>query len=406
MLLRNALIRPRNETETLLSLTSTDGWTDALTSSGVTLTRDKAMGLSAFYGAVRILSNSMGKLPIHVFKETDKGKERDKKHVINRLLNIRPNPHMAAFTLRKAAMIQSLLYGCAYIALFFDNAGYPKEMYLLPSENTMVIREASDGTRFFDVSIKGNLWQFSEDSIIELPWLTYDGRTGVGLLKSASETLSTDYASQQYAGKFYRNGARMSGLIETAATVNWTNKEKVRQQFEEKYGGLDNAFRVGVLDLGMKYTPMGLAQKDAQYIESRGFTVEEIARFTGVPLHKLQTGKQSYNSNEQQGLEYVVDTLLPIVTLWEQEYAYKSFLDRELDLGYYLKFNLAAEMRGDNKARAEFHEIMFRNGFKSINEIRELEEDNAIAGGDEHFVTKNYWTLKQAIKGEGGDKNA
>jgi HK97 family phage portal protein len=383
-----------------MTLTSTDGWTDVLTSSGVTLTRDKAMGLSAFYGAVRILSNSLGKLPIHVYKHSERGNEKDKQHVINKLLNLRPNTGMTAFTLRKAAMIQSLLYGCAYIAVFFDKDGKPKDMYLLPSENTISVRQAADGTRYFDTTINGKTWSFSEDSIIELPWLTYDGKTGVGLLSSAKETLSTDYASQQYSGKFYKNGARLSGIVEVASSVSPENKDKIRTQFEEKYGGLDNAFRVGVLDLGMKYTPMGIAQKDAQYIESRGFSVEEVSRFTGVPLHKLQAGKQSYNSNEQQGLEYVVDTLLPIVTLWEQEMSYKLFLDRELMAGYYTKFNLAAEMRGDNKARAEFYEIMFRNGFYSINNVLEKEDMNYIDGGDAHFVTKNYWTLQQALNGE------
>lgn len=399
MLLRNAL-SPRFKNETYMTLTSTDGWIDSLTSSGETVTRDKAMGLSAFYGAVRMLSNSMGKLPIHIYRETDSGKQRDKKHVINRLLNMRPNPGMTAFTLRKAAMIQSLLYGCAYIAIFFDAVGKPKELYLLPSENTVVVREAADGTKFYDTAINGKLWSFNQDSIIELPWLTYDGKGGVGLLKSAKETLSTDYAAQQYAGKFYRNGARISGIVETPGTLNQENKEKLRAQFEEKHSGIANAFRVSVLDLGMKYTPLGINQKDAQFIESRNFTVEEISRFTGVPLHKLMAGKQSYESNQQNSLEYVIDTLLPVVTLWEQEFPYKLFLDNELKSGYYMKFNLAAELRGDDKARAEYHEIMFRNGFKSINEVRELEDDNDIEGGDAHFVTKNYWTLEQALKGE------
>jgi HK97 family phage portal protein len=359
------------------------------------------MGLSAFYGAVRILSNSIGKLPAHVLRDTGKGKEKDKKHIVNYLENVRPNPWMTAFTLKKAAMMQALLHGCAYIAIFFSNDGKPKELHLLSSKNTMVVREATDGTRYYDTSINGKLWSFHQDSIIELPWLTYDGKTGVGLLSSMKETLSTDYAEQQYAGKFYANGARLSGVVEVGQSLSEPNKEKVRSQFEEKYGGLTNAFRVGVLDLGMKYTPLGISQKDAQFIESRDFNVEEVSRFTGVPLHKLMTGKQSYNSNEQNALEYVVDTLMPIVTLWEQEKTYKLFLDRELQNGYYLKINMAAELRGDNAARATFYETMFRNGFKSINDVRELEDDDDIEGGDEHFISKNYMTLKQALSGDG-----
>jgi HK97 family phage portal protein len=353
------------------------------------------MGLSAFYGAVRILSNSLGKLPIHVYKDPVT-KKRDDTHAINRLLNLRANNFMASFTLRKSAMIQSLLYGCAYIAVFFDATGRPSELLLMPSDAT-VVYIYTDGTREYETTINNVRYRFDQDSVIELPWLTYDGQNGVGLLRSAKETLSTEYSSQQYAGKFYRNGARISGIVETQGDVSWENKEKLRAQFEETYSGLQNAFRVGVLDFGMKYTPLGIPQKDAQYIESRNFTVEEVSRVTGVPLHKLQSGKQSYNSNEQQGLEYVVDTLLPIVTLWEQELGYKLFLGRELNAGYYLRFNVAAEMRGDNKSRAEYYDIMIRNGIYSINECRDLEEKDGITNGDEHFITRNYMSVSQML---------
>jgi HK97 family phage portal protein len=255
----------------------------------------------------------------------------------------------------------------------------------------------TDGAREYETTIGNVRYRFDQDSVIELPWLTYDGRQGVGLLSSAKETLATEYSSQQYAGKFYRNGARISGIVETQGDISWENKEKIRQQFEDRYSGLQNAFRVGVLDFGMKYTPLGIPQRDAQYIESRNFSVEEISRVTGVPLHKLQSGKQSYNSNEQQGLEYVVDTLLPIVTLWEQELAYKLFLGRELRVGYYLRFNVAAEMRGDNKSRADYYDIMIRNGIYSINECRELEEKDGVVNGDEHFITKNYMPVSQML---------
>lgn len=393
MIVRNAISKVRNNQT--LSLTSTDGWIDKLTSSGETVTRDRAMGLSAFYGAVRILSNSLGKLPIHVYKDPVT-KKRDDRHVINKLLNLRANNYMASFTLRKCAMIQSLLYGCAYIAVFFDAAGRPNELLLMPSEAT-VVYIYTDGTREYETMINNVSYRFDQDSVIELPWLTYDGRYGVGLLRSAKETLATEYSSQQYAGKFYRNGARISGIVETPGDISWDNKEKLRAQFEETYSGLQNAFRVGVLDFGMKYTPLGIPQRDAQYIESRNFSVEEVSRVTGVPLHKLQSGAQSYNSNEQQGLEYVVDTLLPIVTLWEQEFGYKLFLSRELRAGYYLRFNVAAEMRGDNKSRADYYDVMIRNGIYSINECRDLEEKDAILNGDEHFITKNYMPVSQML---------
>lgn len=400
MLVRNAVSRTGIRNSTVLTLTNAEEWLNTATSSGETVSRDKAMGLSAFYSAIKTVSDSMGKLPINIFYQNKKGKQQDKRHVLNHLLNLRPNRYMSAFWLKKVAAIQAMLYGSAYIWVGFDAAGKPNEMLLLPSEGTTRCIDLDTGREWYESTINGKMAKFSPDEMLQVMWTSYDGRVGVGLLTSAKETLATDNAAQQYAGKFYRNGARLSGIVEVPSELSKESKDVVRGEFEERYSGMTNAFRVGVLDFGMKYTPMGLPQRDAQFIESRGFSVEEISRFTGVPLYKLQTGKQSYQSNEQQGLDYVCNTLLTIVTQWEQEFGYRLFLNTELAKGYYLRFNLSSEMRGDDQSRSNFYEKMFRNGFYSINEVRGFEDMNAVPNGDEHFVTRNYMTLDEAVKGQ------
>jgi len=401
MIARRGLMRLKNET--VMTLQSTDGWLDNFSISPESVNAEKSLELSPVHAAVRVVSDSVGKLPAHVFKPTEQGREIQRDHSIHWLLNVRPNEAMTPMMLKKAATVCQMLYGNAYIAVRYNTRGKPQELLLMPSEGAAIARNEKDDL-FYTFNVNGKQRTLRGSDVIHLPWVTTDGIVGKGLLNYAKQTISTDLLAQKYAGKFYSNGARPSGIVEVPTEANKDSKEIIRGEFERMVSGVDNAFRVAVLDLGMKYTQMGLPQKDAQFIESRGFTVEEVARFTGVPLYKLQTGKQSYQSNEQQGLDYVMNTLQPIITQWEQEIGYKLFMSRELKEGCYLRFNMAAEMRADNESRSRFYEAMLRNGIYSINECRAFEEMNTIEGGDEHFITRNYTTLSLAIKGENGSQ--
>ena len=151
----------------------------------------------------------------------------------------------------------------------------------------------------------------------------------------------------------------------------------------------------------MKYTPLGLNQSDAQFIESRTFSVEEIARFTGVPKHMLQTGKESYDSNQQQRVNYVTDTLVPIVTQWEQQNREKLLTRSQRSLGWYIHGNVSVLLRGDDLSRSQFYERMIRNSIYNPDECRTLEEKPPIPGGlgQEFFLSKNMGSLRSIVRG-------
>ncbi len=404
MIFGRAVSRLRNET--VLTLQSTDGWLSSALSSGQSVSRDSAMRLSAYFGACRVLSDSMGKLPIHVFRDTGKGKKHVTDHPLNYLLNTRPNARMSPFMMKKVTELSALNHGLGLIYVGGANSGRINELLPLPGWLTTPYRH-SDGSIWYIVQLEtGEMRKFSIDEVCVLPYLSYDGYTGLSLLSAAREALGTDQAAQGYAGKFYANGARPIGVIEAPNKADEASKTKIRESFERLNAGIDNAFRVAIFDMGMKYTQLSLGQKDAQFIESRQFTVEEMSRFSGVPLFKLAAGKQAYNSNEQQGIEYVVNTLQPIVTQWEQEMTYKLFTASEIAKGYYLKINMAAEMRGDNAARAAYYEKMESFGIYNVDECRGLEDlpplpNNA---GQTHFITRNLMPLEQAAKG--ADPNA
>lgn len=363
----------------------------------------KAMTLSPVAGAHRILTNSMGALPVDLFKKENGRRVEVNDHPTLYPLTVRANANMSPFLFKKTMESKCFWYGEAFA--YIDRKGEHIELIPLPDKPQRY--EDKNGGRWYLFSGDENNIdlnrKFHEDELLHVYFENGDGKRGIGILDMAKQAISTDLNAQKYAGKFYKQGARPSGVIEVPTKMDQANKEKVRKAFERAVAGMDNAFRVAVMDLGMKYTQLGISQRDAQFIESRQFTVEETARFTGIPLHKLQSGKQSYESNEAQGIEYVVDTLRPRAIQWEEEMRYKLLMPKER-LNMYFRMNLAAEMRGDNASRSAFYQRMVGYSIMTPNECRRLEEMNDDPNGDELLATKNLTTLKTLVKG--GETNA
>ena len=223
------------------------------------------------------------------------------------------------------------------------------------------------------------------------------------MLDLAREAISVDAMAQRYNKKFYQNGARLSGIVEVDSDANSETRKRVKQEF--RTFASEEAFAVAVLDHTMKFTPLGLSQSDAQFIESRGFTVEEISRFSGVPKHMLQTGKESYNSNAQQRLNYVTDTLLPYVVQWESEDSYKLTGPKLRETGAYIHGNVEALLRADPGTRADFYVKLIEHSVMCPDDARAKEEYNPIPGGlgKQFLVTKNLGSLESVLKGENGN---
>ena len=219
------------------------------------------------------------------------------------------------------------------------------------------------------------------------------------MMHLAREAVAADAMAQRYGKKFYQNGARLSGIVEVDTDASKETRDRVKGEFAQY--AADDAFKVAVLDHSMKYTPLGISQSDAQFIESRTFTVEEISRFSGIPKYMLQSGKEAYNSNAQQRIDYVTDTLVPFVTQWEQENTYKLLGARQREAGWYIKGNVSVLLRGDDTTRSQFYERMVRNSIYCPDECRALEEKDPIPGGlgRQFFVSKNMGSLETVLKG-------
>lgn len=396
MFLGRAISNPiKNEVDPFLTLTSTDGWNLFPSTSGEAVNPRTAIKIGAVYGCAVLISGSLSNLPIKVHqRQGDDGRRPEVGHPVNNLLNLRPNDRMTASTLKRLWELQRLLNGNSYTYIRFAKAGaragQPVELIPLPVDTIPWI--ADDGTLWYIANVPQlGYRKFRSEEILHFKGdMTYDGVLGMSVLSAAAESIGSDLSAQKYAGKFYSQGARPSGVVEVPTKLEQGLKEKIRTQFESMVSGMDNAYRVAVLDIGMKYTQLSLSQRDSQFIESRNFAKEDIATFFRVPLYKLNAGKQAYQSNEQNAIEYVVSTLQPIVTQYEQELTYKLLMDSEISANKYIRCNMAAELRGDNKSRAEFYREMIQLGIYTQNDCLSLEDMPTFEDGGRHYMSLNY----------------
>jgi HK97 family phage portal protein len=358
--------------------------------------------LSPVAAAHRILCNDFGMIPFSVFRKDGNAREPADVSDLDTVFKTRPNINMTPYMLGRTVMSNAFWHGFGAVWNRRDGAGRIVERIPLPSDCCGVRQDQETGLYYYDYTVDGVFRTFSSYELSFLFFESYDGIRGRGFLDLARETIGMDGAAQQYGRKFYQNGAVISGIVEVDADLNEAGRNKVRDQFStyNPYG--DDAFKVAVLTRGYKYNPIGLNQKDAQFIESRTFAVEEVSRFTGIPKHMLQSGKESYDSNSQQRVTFVQDTLVPYVTQWEQENTYKCLLGFQRQDGLYFKGNVAVLMRGDDKSRAEFYEKMVQHSVMNPDECRALEERNPIPGGlgKRFYMTKNLGSLESIAEGD------
>lgn len=355
--------------------------------------------LSPVAAAHRILTNSFGMIPFGVYRKDGDARLPVSDGALDCVLKGRPNDNMTPFLLRKTVMSNAFWHGFGACWNRRDQAGRIVSRLPLPSDCCSIRRDRESGAYWYDYNVDGSLKTFSSYDLSFLFFESYDGIHGRGLLDLARESIASDAMAQRYNKKFYQNGARISGVLEVETDANPDTRKKLKDEF--KAYATDDAFSVAVVDHGMKFTPIGLNQSDAQFMESRSFSVEEVARFTGIPKAMLQTGKESYESNNQQRQIYVTDTMLPYVMQWEQEDGYKLLVRNQREAGWYIHGNVEVLLRADPQTRAAFYEKMIQNSVYCPDECRAKEELNPIPGGlgRQFLATKNLGSLASVLNG-------
>ena len=363
------------------------------------------MQMTAVYSCVRILSEAVAGLPLHLYKYTDSGgKAMALDHPLYRLLHDEPNPEMSSFVFRETLMTHLLLWGNAYAQIIRNGKNEIVALYPLMPNKMSVDRDESGHLyytyyRGSDEAIKNKEFAVTlqPSDVLHIPGLGFDGLVGYSPIAMAKNAIGMAIACEEYGAKFFANGAAPGGVLEHPGTIK--DPQRVRESWQSTFGGSGNANKIAVLEEGMKYTPIGISPEQAQFLETRKFQINEIARIFRVPPHMVgDLEKSSFSNIEQQSLEFVKYTLDPWVIRWEQSIQ-RSLLSRDEKAVYFVKFNLEGLLRGDYQSRMNGYAIGRQNGWMSANDIRELENLDRIPeedGGDLYLINGNMLPLKNA----------
>ena len=365
-------------------------------SSGKSVNEKTALQTTAVYACVRILAETIASLPLHTYRYSTGGKEKAMNHPLYYLLHSEPNPEMTSFVFRETLMGHLLLWGNAYAQIIRDGRGRVLGLYpLLPSK--MLVSRTDQGILFYQYEKDGRTYLLPNAEVLHIPGLGFDGLVGYSPIAMAKNAIGMAIATEEYGAKFFANGASPGGVLEHPGVVK--DPGKIRESWNAVYQGSGNAHRVAVLEEGMKFQPIGIPPEQAQFLETRKYQLNEIARIFRIPPHMIgDLEKSSFSNIEQQSLEFVMYTLDPWVIRWEQAISRALFSDSE-KRQYFVKFNVDGLLRGDYQSRMNGYAVGRQNGWLSANDIRELENLNRISpelGGDLYLVNGNMTKLADA----------
>ena len=383
------------------------------TTSGKPVNERTAMQTTAVYACVRILAEAVASLPLHVYEyQDDGGKKLVHDHPLYYLLHDEPNPEMTSFVFRETLMSHLLIWGNAYAQIIRDGAGRVLGLYpLLPDK--MEVQRDDRGNIYYVYSRNsdenpmfkeyGNIKLKAED-VLHIPGLGFDGLIGYSPIAMAKNAVGMTLACEEYGASFFANGANPGGVLEHPGVLK--DPSKVRESWNSVYRGVNNAHKIAVLEEGMKYQQIGIPPEEAQFLETRKFQINEIARLYRIPPHMVgDLDKSSFSNIEQQSLEFVKYTLDPWVIRWEQSLQRSLLLPGEKGK-YFIKLNVDGLLRGDYQSRMNGYAVVRQNGWFSANDIREMENMNPIPdeeGGNLYLVNGAMTKLADAGAFAGAD---
>lgn len=367
-----------------------------LNPAGVRVDHDTAMTFTACWAASKVITETLGVLAWHVFeRQPNGGKRRRDDLQVDHMLRFQANPEMTAQVFRETIAHHVMFWGNGYAEIVRDGGGRPNELWPLLPDRTWPVRRADGTLAYHHRNAGGKTIEYEAQDVLHIKGLGFDGVQGYDVISYMSQPLGVALASERHAQSFFKNGASPSGALLFSDRLGKEGRQNVREAFEETYAGPDNAYKVMVLD-GLKdkdggWKQFSISPEAAQLIQSRKFSVTEVARMFRIPPHMVgDLEKATFSNIEHMGQEFAMYTILPWATRFEQE-AQTKLLGRRLARGF-TKLNLSTLMRGDLKTRGEFYKIGREWGWLNANDIREFEDMDPIPGlaGTAYIVPLNY----------------
>ena len=375
------------------------------TTSGKAVTERSAMQITAVYACVRVLAEAVAGLPLHLFRlKGNAGKEKATDSSLYFLLHDEPNPEMTSFIFRETLMCHLLLWGNAYAQIIRNGKGEVVALYPLMA-NKMTVDRDENGTLYYEYQVsksdaptlKNGRVRLFPSEVLHIPGLGFDGLVGYSPIAMAKNALGMAMATEEYGAAFFKNGANPSGILSMPGVVK--DPEKIRQSWEQGFGGSQNSNKVAILEEGMTYTPISISPEAAQFLETRKFQIDEIARIFRVPPHMIGDLEHATFSNiEHQSLEFMTYTLRPWLVRFEESMQ-RSLLLPEQKKDYLISFKVDGILRGDYDSRMRGYATGIQNGIFSVNDVRRLEDMDLLSkedGGDLHVLNGNVVKLADA----------
>ena len=364
--------------------------------AGMQVNHDTALNFSAVYAAVAYRAETIASLPWQVMKRLNPGSEPVPSHAVNKLLHTRPNPYMSPFSLKCFLLAMAQLWGNSYLEIERDGGNRPINLWPLTSDRVEVKFDDA-GALYYEVTNgRGGKAPLKPSDVYHLSGMGFDGIQGYSIVTLAQRSIGQGLAADQFMSSFYANGTVLSGIFSHPKTLTDEAYDRLKADFKEKYSGVQKSWEPLIVEEDMKWQNMGMPLQDAQFLENRKFTVEDIARWFRVPPHKIGSlDKATYSNITQQAIESVQESIMPWAIRMEQEADYKLIPQNNRNL-FFTKINIKGLMRGDAESRAKYYQIMRNQGLMSANEIRALEDLNPIgADGDKHVMQSQYTTLEK-----------
>lgn len=376
------------------------------TYAGRCISPQLSMQLTSVFGCVRVLAESVGMLPCGLFEQLERGSQRAVKTPLNRLLSVKPNGYMTSQEFWELLVASLCLRGNFYA---YKVMALGEVVELLPLDpGSVVPRLGAHWEPEYQVTFPdGTCDTLTQHEIWHVRIFTLDGLKGISPIAYARQAIGLGMATEEHGARLFGNGAVTSGVLQTEQTLSDEAFNRLKNDFEARHQGLENAHKPMILEMGLKWSQISLSAEDAQFLETRKFQLEEICRIFRVPMHLVQnTDRATFNNIENLGIGFINYSLVPYLTRIEQRI--NVGLVKPAEQGrFYAKFNAGALLRGDMKSRFEAYATGINWGIYSPNECRELEELNPRAGGDIYLTPMNMTTRPPAsdktnpIKDEG-----
>ena len=362
--------------------------------TGISVTPLRAYGVASVFACIRVLSDTVGTLPLNVLQREKRSRRMATEHRLYTVLHDMPNTEMTSTDLRSAMQSNLSLRSNCYAEILRDSDGDVVGLYPVEASKVDCYRDSKTKELRYRLTENGVVLRSAE--VIHIRSNTFNGLTGIDVLGATRECIALAIALQDNAAKFFGNGSRPGGVLEHPASLSTEAQERLRNQVEAQTGG-KNLYRLMVLEEGLKYVAQRSENKDSQFDESRQAQDLNICRIFGVPPHKIGIMSGQPRANvEQDNLSFIMDTIRPICIRWEQTLNAKLFTQEERDQGFHVEFDLDALLRGDLKSRYDSFAVARQWGWLSANDIREKEGLPPIEGGDVYLQPLNMADTREA----------